>query len=81
MTKNSRLAAENGKRIEVALPVLDKGIRAQLRSMFRSMLQDNCQAWEQQSDGSYQQVRNAAEELNAQEYFFAKAYEIAAGRK
>ncbi|MDO4204025.1 MAG: polyphosphate kinase 1 [Selenomonadaceae bacterium] len=75
MTRNA------ANRVEVALLVLDAGIKEQLRGMFRTMMRDNYQAWEQQADGSYQRVSNTAEELNSQEYFFAKAYEIAAGRK
>ena len=75
MTRNA------SNRVEVALPVLDAGIKEQLRGMFRTMMRDNYQAWEQHSDGSYQRVSSTAEELNSQEYFFAKAYEIAAGRK
>ena len=75
MTRNA------ANRVEVALPVLDAGIKEQLRGMFRTMMQDNYQAWEQHSDGSYQRVSSTAGELNSQEYFFAKAYEIAAGRK
>ncbi len=75
MTRNA------ANRVEAALPVLDTDIREQLKRMFRTMMQDNCQAWEQQSDGSYQRVSSMAAELNSQEYFFARAYEIAAGRK
>ena len=74
MTRNA------ANRVEAALPVLDAGIKRQLRRMFGTMLRDNCQAWEQQPDGTYRRVVSPDPELNAQEYFFARAYEISAGR-
>ncbi len=62
------------RRVEVAVPVLDEGIRRRLKSMFDIMLNDNCKARIQQSDGTYKYVNNDMKRINAQEYFYQEAY-------
>ena len=71
MTRNTE------RRVEVAVPILDKEIHGKIRSMFRLMLKDNAQAWELQHDGSYIRVKNNEKELNSQELFCKMAYENA----
>ena len=42
------------RRIEIAFPVLDSRLKRRvIREGLRPYLQDNCQTWELQSDGSY----------------------------
>ena len=43
------------RRVEAVTPVLDANIQQELAEILGIMLADNCQAWELQSDGSYQQ--------------------------
>jgi polyphosphate kinase len=64
MTRNT----EN--RVEIACPVLDKTIHAEIREMFEIMLKDNVKAWEQYSDGRYVLTNpNSDEPINSQKYF------------
>lgn len=59
------------KRVEVAAPILDPDLRLQISEMFITMLADNTNAREMQSDGSY--VRLTPDDntpLNSQEYFY-----------
>lgn len=69
------------RRVEVATPVLDENIRQQIRFMFNTMLQDNCQAWELQSNGIYRRIPQEGTPINSQEMFYQIAYDRAAGRK
>ena len=66
------------RRVEVAAPILDAGLRRRLTEMFRTMLQDNQQARELKSTGEYVRVRNGATPLNCQEFFYRQAYQQAA---
>ena len=66
------------RRVEVAVPILDRDLRNCLTEMFQIMLRDNCQARELQSSGEYVRVRNQSVPLNAQEYFYEEAYRNAA---
>ena len=43
--------------------------------MFHTMLNDNQQARELESDGTYVRVKNEKAPLNSQEHFYAEAYE------
>jgi polyphosphate kinase len=43
-------------RIEVVVPVEDQHVRNELESIFKTLLSDNTQAWELDSDGSWQRV-------------------------
>jgi len=63
------------RRVEVAAPIYDAMIRDQILSMFQIMMEDTVKARIQQADGTY--LRQSDDEglnLNAQEYFYEKAY-------
>lgn len=61
------------RRVEVAVPICDEELRGQLSEMFVTMLCDNQQARELQSDGSYIRVQTEDAPLNSQEWFFDQA--------
>ena len=65
------------RRVEVAAPVYDEEIKARLLEMFRIMLKDNQQARQENGEGIYRILPTNEEPLNAQEYFYEQAYEIA----
>ena len=65
------------RRVEVAAPVYDEEIKARLLEMFRIMLKDNQQARQENGEGIYRILPTDEEPLNAQEYFYEQAYEIA----
>ena len=65
------------RRVEVAAPVYDEEIKARLLEMFRIMLKDNQQARQENGEGIYRILPTDKEPLNAQEYFYEQAYEIA----
>ena len=66
------------RRVEVAAPILDAGLRRRLTEMFQTMLRDNQQARELQNTGKYVRVQNDDPPLNSQEYFYRQAYQQAA---
>lgn len=63
MTRNTT------KRVEVAVPLLDKEIKERVCGIFNLTLRDNVKARELQSDGTYLRVKNSGVELNSQECF------------
>ena len=66
------------RRVEVAAPVNDPALRQRVLDLFDTMLRDNVQAREMQSDGSY--VRRTPGDqppLNAQETLYQQAYDMA----
>ena len=65
------------RRVEVAAPVYDEEIKARLLEMFRIMLKHNQQARQENGEGIYRILPTDEEPLNAQEYFYEQAYEIA----
>lgn len=65
MTRNTT------KRVEVAVPILDKDIKERVCGIFNLTLRDNMKARELKNDGTYVRVQNAGIELNSQEYFFS----------
>ena len=65
------------RRVEVAAPIYDEEIKARLLEMFRIMLKDNQQARQENGEGIYRILPTDEEPLNAQEYFYEQAYEIA----
>lgn len=65
------------RRVEVAVPILDAGIRARILDMFYIMLKDNVKARVQNPDGTYSRKYNNLAVLNSQEFFFEQAYERA----
>lgn len=70
------------RRVEVAAPIRDEGLKAEITEMFDTLLADNVQAREMQPDGSYVRRQPLGEEpRNAQEIFYQRAYERAAGKQ
>ena len=69
------------RRVEVAAPILDEGIKARVIDMFNLQLTDNVQARMMRPDGSYSRRAPGEEEArNTQEMLYEAAYE-AAGQK
>lgn len=62
------------KRVEIGMPVMDKGIRKRITDMFRLMMQDNVKARIQQPDGTYRHAIAYGKEINAQELLYEEAY-------
>ena len=73
MTRNTE------RRVEVAAPILDKGLADRITEMFEVMLRDNVKAREQGCDGLYRRVerKDGDTRLNSQLYFYEQAYEKA----
>ena len=70
------------RRVEVAAPIYDETLKAQIVAMFNLLLADNVQAREMQADGSYVRRQPMGENArNAQEAFYQQAYERAAGKQ
>lgn len=67
MTRNTE------KRVEVACPIYDEGIKKRLVSNLHVMLQDNVKARAMQSDGTYQKKKIQSEAVNSQEIFMKEA--------
>ena len=67
------------RRVEVAAPVLDPDLQAQILAMFQTMLRDNRQAQEMTNTGDYVPVSPRGEAVNSQELFFQAAYDHAPG--
>lgn len=65
------------KRVEVAAPLLDSGIKARVRQIFEVMLHDNVKARELHSDGTYvhAEAPEGTEEVNSQKFFCIEAKE------
>ncbi len=74
MTRNTE------RRVEVAAPVYDKRLQKELLDVMEVMFRDNVKARIQLPDGSYTHVRGDGEPLDAQAYFYEKAYEMAEQR-
>lgn len=68
MTRNTE------RRVEVAAPILDKGLSERVCGIFNTMLSDNVKARELFPDGQYRHVANDKEPLNSQLYFYEQAY-------
>ncbi|MDE7195318.1 MAG: polyphosphate kinase 1 [Oscillospiraceae bacterium] len=73
MTRNTE------RRVEVAAPILDRGLADRVAESFEIMLRDNVKAREQGPDGSYRHVERSEGEapLNSQIYFYEQAYKSA----
>lgn len=65
------------RRVEVASPIYAPEIKSRLQSEFETLLSDNCKARVQVAKGKYERVKNTQPKINAQETFYAKAYENA----
>ena len=70
------------RRVEVAAPILDEGIKARVIDMFDLMLGDNVQARVMRPDGSYSRRAPAEGDRvrNTQEMLYEQAYEAAAAK-
>ncbi len=66
MTRNTT------RRVEVAIPVYDDGLRAHLEQVFQDQLRDTAKGRVQLPSGEY--VRREGEPFNSQEYFCDQAY-------
>ncbi len=75
MTRNTE------RRVEVAAPIKDKDIRDRLRNYFKTALSDNVKLRIQQADGTYIRRETEGEPLDAQRYFYFKAYAEAVAAK
>ena len=66
------------RRVEVATPIENPELKLRLNEMFITMLSDNVQARELNSDGKYLRLQPGDEApLNSQEFFYENAYEEA----
>lgn len=65
------------RRVEVAAPVLDDTLRAQLDEMFDTMMKDDEKGKELTSDGTYVDRKINATKLDSQELFYETAYKNA----
>lgn len=70
MTRNTE------KRVEVACPVYDERIKAQLTHMLSVMLADNVKARELLNDGKYHKKEQGTNKVCAQEYFMREALTV-----
>lgn len=70
MTRNTE------KRVEVACPVYDERIKAQLTQMLQVMLADNVKARVLQKDGTYRKREKGTTKVCAQEYFMKEAITV-----
>lgn len=66
------------RRVEVAAPICDEDLKRRINQMFLTMLYDNVQARELQSNGKYVRVQSAEAPLSSQEFFYQEAYGQAA---
>ena len=67
MTRNTE------KRVEVACPVYDEGIRRRLIHDLKVMLSDNVKARQMDSKGAYRRKKQEGALVNAQETFMKEA--------
>lgn len=56
------------KRVEIAAPVLDKGIEERILKILRIMLSDNVKARKLCPDGKYRKVTGGEQPIDAQDY-------------
>lgn len=68
MTRNTT------RRVEVAAPLLDEGIKNRVLEYFNTELADNVKAREQNSDGKYHHVTTVGVPINSQMRFYEEAY-------
>ena len=63
------------RRVEVAAPIYDEGIKERLLHMFNIMLSDNVKARVMAQDGNYykKDVKEGKTKLNSQEYLYDEA--------
>lgn len=61
------------RRVEVAVPVLNKNIKARIMHMLDIMLSDNVKGHRLMKNGRHQRVKDDQPRLNSQEYFIEEA--------
>lgn len=64
------------RRVEVAAPIFDEGIRSRILAYFRMQLSDNVKARQQQSDSTYKRVANDLVKNDCQKTFYERAYSL-----
>lgn len=70
------------RRVEVAAPLLDAGIKARVDEMFRVMWSDNVQARDQQPDGTYiRRFPGTQQPLSSQNWLYDDAYRRASQKQ
>lgn len=69
-------------RVETIIPVLDENIQAELAEILQIYIEDNCSAWDGQSDGTYvRRTPGDGEQRRAtQEIFIRLASKSASGK-
>ena len=72
MTRNTE------RRVEIACPVRDPAVRAQISQLLQTLLQDNVKARQLCADGSYAPVEQKAEPLDSQRFGMRQALQAAA---
>lgn len=63
------------KRVEVAAPIFDEGLKEKVADIFSMLMSDTASARLMQSDGSYKRLRSGADNLSVQERLYDMAYE------
>ncbi|MCP1109327.1 polyphosphate kinase 1 [Ohessyouella blattaphilus] len=71
MTRNTE------KRVEVACPVLDEGVKAKINHYLAVMLADNVKIREMKADGTYQKVAQTEPKVSAQSTFMKETLHTA----
>jgi polyphosphate kinase len=61
------------RRVEVAVMVLDKGIKQKILHLLSIMLKDNVKGHRLMKNGRHQRIKNDQSRLNSQEYFIEEA--------
>ena len=61
------------RRVEVAVPVLDKAIKQRIMDMLMIMLSDNVKGHRLMKNGRHQRIKDDQPRLNSQEYFIEQA--------
>jgi polyphosphate kinase len=61
------------RRVEVAVPVMDKAIKERIISMLHIMLTDNVKGHHLMKNGRHQRIKDDQPRLNSQEYFIEEA--------
>lgn len=63
------------RRVEVAIPILDKNVRNKIRHIFDVALSDNVKGKRMLPDGTYADIITDEEKINSQEVFYQEAYD------
>jgi len=69
------------RRVELLIPVDDEKCRRKLQETLRTYFKDNTNAWEMQSDGSYQRLQPDGKTIRAQHRLYERARETMQSRR